>query len=136
MDTPETFAVEDGPQNDRAEAEQLHQLAQGVFGQIGYMNATAVETAARTPIERLAEARLLMLEAIYRELRHGHDQVTAQTAGGTSLYIWRQQPPGRLNESRRLGRGHPEPGAARSSPAPGRLAASACPVTHAELLCP
>lgn len=80
MDTPETFAVEDGPQNDRAEAEQLHQLAQGVFGQIGYMNATAVETAARTPIERLAEAQLLMLEAIYRELRHGHDQVTAQTA--------------------------------------------------------
>ncbi|MEU8245892.1 hypothetical protein [Nonomuraea sp. NPDC048916] len=34
--------------------------------------------AAQTPAERLANAQLLVLQAIYRELRHGHDQVTAQ----------------------------------------------------------
>jgi hypothetical protein len=38
---------------------------------------TAAELADRTPGERLADAQLL--QAIYRELRHGHDQVAAQT---------------------------------------------------------
>ncbi|MEV2273925.1 hypothetical protein [Nonomuraea africana] len=35
--------------------------------------------ADRTPGERLADAQLLALQAIYHELRHGHDQAAAQT---------------------------------------------------------
>lgn len=40
---------------------------------------TAAELADWTPGERLADAQLLMLQAIYHELHHGHDQAAAHT---------------------------------------------------------
>ncbi len=39
----------------------------------------ASELAKRTRSERLAEAQVMALQAIYRELQHGHDQAQKQT---------------------------------------------------------
>ncbi|MEV4067750.1 hypothetical protein [Nonomuraea dietziae] len=78
MDTSQTSAPDDSPQSDRAKAELLYQLAEHAIGHIGYEDKTAAELADRTPGERLADAQLLVLQAIYHELRHGHDQVAAQ----------------------------------------------------------
>ncbi|SDL17616.1 hypothetical protein [Nonomuraea jiangxiensis] len=47
---------------------------------------TAADLAPQTPSERLANAQLLVLQAIYRELRHGNDLAAAQTAA------WRSTP--------------------------------------------
>lgn len=79
MDTSQAPAPDGRPQSDRAKAELLCQLAEHAYGQIGYEDRTAAESADRTPGERLADAQLLMLQAIYHELRHGHDQAAAQT---------------------------------------------------------
>lgn len=79
MDTSQTPTPDDKPHSDRAKAEWLYQLAESAYGHIGYENKTAAELADRTPGERLADAQLLMLQAIYHELRHGHDQAAAQT---------------------------------------------------------
>ena len=81
VDSPETTSGHEGqPQGDRATAEMLYQFAVQTFDAIGYEQATPAELAAQTPAERLANAQLLVLQAIYLELRHGDDQVTAQTA--------------------------------------------------------
>ncbi|WP_141630144.1 hypothetical protein [Saccharomonospora azurea] len=40
---------------------------------------SAEELAKRTRSERLAEAQVMALQAIYRELQHGHDQAQKQT---------------------------------------------------------
>ncbi|MEU7004768.1 hypothetical protein [Nonomuraea sp. NPDC046570] len=79
MDTSQTPTPDGRPQSDRAMAEMLYQFAEHAIGQIGYEDMTAAELADRTPGERLADAQLLVLQAIYRELRHGHDQAAAQT---------------------------------------------------------
>jgi hypothetical protein len=64
-------------QSDRAKAELLYQLAEYAYSHVGYEDRTAAELADRTPGERLVDAQLLMLQAIYHELRHG--QAAAQT---------------------------------------------------------
>ncbi|MGJ6969624.1 hypothetical protein ACSDR0_47875 [Streptosporangium sp. G11] len=79
MDTSQTPTPDSRPQSDRDKAELLYQLAEHAYGHIGYEDRTAAELADRTPGERLADAQLLMLQAIYHELRHGHDQAAAQT---------------------------------------------------------
>uniref|UniRef100_UPI003F495B19 hypothetical protein n=1 Tax=Streptosporangium sp. CA-256172 TaxID=3240076 RepID=UPI003F495B19 len=79
VDTFETSA-EDDPEDDRALAKQYYQGAVHTFGGIGYDSLTAAEMDARTRVERLADAQLSMLHAMYHELRHGHNQTAAQTA--------------------------------------------------------
>lgn len=57
----------------------LYQFALQAIGRIDSDKTTAADLAARTPAERLADAQLLVLQAIYRELRHGNDLAAAQT---------------------------------------------------------
>ncbi|RCG32283.1 hypothetical protein DQ384_07230 [Sphaerisporangium album] len=83
MDTTFEPPAEDGPKDDRALAEMHYQDAVQAYGYIGYDNLTAAEINARTRVERLADAQLSMLQAMYHELRHGHDQAAAQTAALT-----------------------------------------------------
>ncbi|MGN9789164.1 hypothetical protein ACTMTF_47780 [Nonomuraea sp. ZG12] len=78
MDTSQTPAPDGEPQSARASAEMLNLFAEQAIGEIGYNDMTAAEMADRTRGERLADAQLLMLQAIYHELRHGHDQAAAQ----------------------------------------------------------
>lgn len=65
--------------NDREAAEQLYGLACQAIEDL-YDTATSGELATRTRAERLADAQMLTLQAIYHELRHGHDQTARQTA--------------------------------------------------------
>ncbi|MEV4013118.1 hypothetical protein AB0J35_21675 [Nonomuraea angiospora] len=80
MDTSKPPAGDDEPQDDRAMGDMLYQFALQAIGRIDSEQTTAADLAARTPSERLANAQLLVLQAIYRELRHGSDLAAAQTA--------------------------------------------------------
>jgi hypothetical protein len=65
------------PASDRTLAETLY----GLVGQdvdALFNRATVDERSARPQSERIAEAQLTLLQAIYHELRHGHDQVQRQ----------------------------------------------------------
>ncbi|MFG3437307.1 hypothetical protein ACGF0J_08690 [Nonomuraea sp. NPDC047897] len=80
MDTSQIPAPNGQPESDRATAEMFYQFAGQAYGSIGYENKTAAELADRSAGELLADAQLSMLQAIYHELRHGHDLAAAQTA--------------------------------------------------------
>ncbi|MFI6541423.1 hypothetical protein ACIBHY_53850 [Nonomuraea sp. NPDC050547] len=85
MDTSSaTPAPEDTPRSDRAAAEELYQFAETTYRGLGYDHMSGAELAALTPAERLADAQFTLLQAIYHELRHGHDQMTAQTGALTA----------------------------------------------------
>lgn len=80
MDTSQTPVPDGQPQGDRAQAERLYWFAQYAYGGVDFEDADLAELANRSADERRADAQLMMLQAIYHELRHGHDQVAAQTA--------------------------------------------------------
>ncbi|MGP4104600.1 hypothetical protein [Nonomuraea sp. KM90] len=80
MDTSQTPASDGQPHSNRATADMFYKFAGHAYGSIGYEDKTAAELADRPAVELLADAQLLMLQAIYHELRHGHDQAVAQTA--------------------------------------------------------
>jgi hypothetical protein len=61
-----------------------------------YNDATGAELAARTRLERLAAAPLLALQAIYHELRHGHDRVARHTTALDDLVATISRLPGAL----------------------------------------
>lgn len=69
----------DEPKDDRETAQVLYHFVCQDRDKIDNY-ATADELAARTTGERLANAQLLALQAIYHELRYGHDQMARQTA--------------------------------------------------------
>ncbi|RSN09143.1 hypothetical protein DMB42_17575 [Nonomuraea sp. WAC 01424] len=80
MDTSKPSAGADEPQGDRAVGDMLYQFALQVIGRLDSEQTTAADLAAQTRSERVADAQLLVLQAIYRELRHGHDLAAAQTS--------------------------------------------------------
>ncbi|MER6950021.1 hypothetical protein ABT294_38995 [Nonomuraea sp. NPDC000554] len=91
MDSSETSALEDEPKGERADAELLYQFALQTFDNIGYEKATAAERAAQAPSERLAIAQLLVLQAIYHELRHGsHHPVHGADRFRQASTAWRE----------------------------------------------
>jgi hypothetical protein len=76
-------AGDDEPQGDRAVGDMLYQFALQAIGRIDSEQTTAADLAPQTWSERVADAQLVVLQAIYRELRHGHDLAAAQTAALT-----------------------------------------------------
>lgn len=52
-------------------------LCASVTGEVGEVHALLVGTFLRSACKLLADARLSMLQAIYHELRHGHDHTAA-----------------------------------------------------------
>jgi len=74
--TPDTPGPDD-VESDREIADMLsHFVGQEVDRLENY--ATADEMAAWPRAEKIASAQLMALQAIHRELRHGHDQVALQ----------------------------------------------------------
>ncbi|MFI7535082.1 hypothetical protein [Streptosporangium sp. NPDC049376] len=71
MDTSQTAGLADEPHSDRATAERLYRLALQAFA------GSDMELSAMRPAER---AQVLLLQAIYHELRHGRGQAGAQSA--------------------------------------------------------
>lgn len=69
--TPETTEPSEDLTDERADGERL------------YDKAFAIDVHAGAPADQLAQAQLLVLQAIYRELRNGHDQAVRQSAALT-----------------------------------------------------
>lgn len=61
---------------ERPVAEQLYRLVDGAIDRLEHTPTAGKLTSA----ELLADAQLTTLQAIYHELRHGHDQASRQTA--------------------------------------------------------
>ncbi|MEV3986265.1 hypothetical protein [Nonomuraea sp. NPDC049758] len=80
METSKPSPAADEPQGDREVGDMLYQFAAQAIGSLDLEQTTAADLAAQTPVERVAAAQLLMLQAIYRELRHGHDLAAAQAS--------------------------------------------------------
>lgn len=68
----------DEPEDERTQAEELYNSVCRDIEQV-INEATGEERASLSFGERLAETQLAALQAIYRELRHGHDQLARQT---------------------------------------------------------